>query len=213
MRGANALTWRGAHGRRGRDDRPHPCARWRSGQSARFEVKPDSPNVVPGEVFFTVDLRHPEIAGARRHGEAVDRRLTDQACAAARRRRRAHQNLGPTAGRASIPTASRACARRRKGLGLLDPRYRVGRRPRRRLRVAGRADHHDLRAVPRTASATTRSSFRAGSSVRPARRCCCKRCSTMTAGWRSEPRPPADLTRTAAPANRTLPQWPRSPGS
>jgi beta-ureidopropionase / N-carbamoyl-L-amino-acid hydrolase len=26
-----------------------------------LEVKPNSPNVVPGEVFFTVDLRHPEI--------------------------------------------------------------------------------------------------------------------------------------------------------
>jgi beta-ureidopropionase / N-carbamoyl-L-amino-acid hydrolase len=27
-----------------------------------MEVKPNSPNVVPGEVFFTVDLRHPEAA-------------------------------------------------------------------------------------------------------------------------------------------------------
>jgi len=25
-----------------------------------MEVRPNSPNVVPGEVFFTVDLRHPE---------------------------------------------------------------------------------------------------------------------------------------------------------
>jgi N-carbamoyl-L-amino-acid hydrolase len=28
----------------------------------RLEVKPNSPNVVPGEVFFTVDLRHPDAA-------------------------------------------------------------------------------------------------------------------------------------------------------
>jgi N-carbamoyl-L-amino-acid hydrolase len=27
-----------------------------------MEVKPNSPNVVPGEVFFTVDLRHPEVS-------------------------------------------------------------------------------------------------------------------------------------------------------
>ena len=27
-----------------------------------IEVKPNSRNVVPGEVFFTVDLRHPESA-------------------------------------------------------------------------------------------------------------------------------------------------------
>jgi len=30
------------------------------GTVGRLEVKPNSPNVVPGEVFFTVDLRHPE---------------------------------------------------------------------------------------------------------------------------------------------------------
>ena len=28
----------------------------------RLDVKPNSPNVVPGEVFFTVDLRHPDAA-------------------------------------------------------------------------------------------------------------------------------------------------------
>ena len=30
------------------------------GTVGRMEVKPNSPNVVPGEVFFTVDLRHPD---------------------------------------------------------------------------------------------------------------------------------------------------------
>jgi N-carbamoyl-L-amino-acid hydrolase len=32
------------------------------GTVGRLEVKPNSPNVIPGEVFFTVDLRHPEEA-------------------------------------------------------------------------------------------------------------------------------------------------------
>jgi N-carbamoyl-L-amino-acid hydrolase len=32
------------------------------GTVGRLEVRPNSPNVVPGEVFFTVDLRHPEAA-------------------------------------------------------------------------------------------------------------------------------------------------------
>ena len=32
------------------------------GTVGSMEVKPNSPNVVPGEVFFTVDLRHPEAA-------------------------------------------------------------------------------------------------------------------------------------------------------
>jgi len=31
------------------------------GTVGSMEVKPNSPNVVPGEVFFTVDLRHPEV--------------------------------------------------------------------------------------------------------------------------------------------------------
>jgi N-carbamoyl-L-amino-acid hydrolase len=32
------------------------------GTVGRLEVKPNSPNVVPGEVFFTADLRHPDAA-------------------------------------------------------------------------------------------------------------------------------------------------------
>jgi len=32
------------------------------GTVGRLEVRPNSPNVVPGEVFFTVDLRHPDAA-------------------------------------------------------------------------------------------------------------------------------------------------------
>jgi N-carbamoyl-L-amino-acid hydrolase len=46
------------------------------GTVGSMEVKPNSPNVVPGEVFFTVDLRHPELATLdameKRFVEAVD---------------------------------------------------------------------------------------------------------------------------------------------
>jgi N-carbamoyl-L-amino-acid hydrolase len=45
-------------------DRVDAIARSRApyavGTVGRLEVKPNSPNVVPGEVFFTVDLRHPD---------------------------------------------------------------------------------------------------------------------------------------------------------
>jgi N-carbamoyl-L-amino-acid hydrolase len=40
------------------------------GTVGRLEVKPNSPNVVPGEVFFTVDLRHPDDAVLDRMQEA-----------------------------------------------------------------------------------------------------------------------------------------------
>ena len=38
-----------------------------------IENRPNSRNVVPGEVFFTVDFRHPDDKVARRHGEQVPR--------------------------------------------------------------------------------------------------------------------------------------------
>jgi beta-ureidopropionase / N-carbamoyl-L-amino-acid hydrolase len=40
-----------------------------------LEVKPNSPNVVPGEVFFTVDLRHPETSVL----DAMEREWSDAA--------------------------------------------------------------------------------------------------------------------------------------
>ena len=46
-----------------------------------MEVKPNSPNVIPGDVFFTVDLRHPETDIL----DSMERMLTaavDQVCAA-----------------------------------------------------------------------------------------------------------------------------------
>jgi N-carbamoyl-L-amino-acid hydrolase len=51
------------------------------GTVGRLEVKPGSPNVIPGEVLFTVDLRHPELPVL----DAMEKLLTaatDQVCAA-----------------------------------------------------------------------------------------------------------------------------------
>jgi beta-ureidopropionase / N-carbamoyl-L-amino-acid hydrolase len=47
-----------------------------------MEVKPNSPNVVPGEVYFTVDFRHPE-AQVLDSMEQMLTTLTDQVCGAA----------------------------------------------------------------------------------------------------------------------------------
>jgi beta-ureidopropionase / N-carbamoyl-L-amino-acid hydrolase len=49
------------------------------GTVGSMEVKPNSPNVVPGEVFFTVDLRHPE-AGTLDMMEQIFVREVDTAC-------------------------------------------------------------------------------------------------------------------------------------
>ncbi|HXW27132.1 MAG TPA: M20 family metallo-hydrolase, partial [Xanthobacteraceae bacterium] len=50
------------------------------GTVGSMEVKPNSPNVVPGEVFFTVDLRHPEAAILDAMEQGFTRAL-DAACA------------------------------------------------------------------------------------------------------------------------------------
>jgi N-carbamoyl-L-amino-acid hydrolase len=47
-----------------------------------MEVKPNSPNVIPGDVFFTVDLRHPETQ-VLDSMEQMLTTLTDQVCGAA----------------------------------------------------------------------------------------------------------------------------------
>jgi N-carbamoyl-L-amino-acid hydrolase len=46
-----------------------------------LEVKPNSPNVIPGEVFFMIDLRHPEM-GALDDMERAVGRATDEICSA-----------------------------------------------------------------------------------------------------------------------------------
>ena len=44
-----------------------------------MQVKPNSPNVVPGEVFFTVDFRHPDVASLEKM-EAALRTALPEAC-------------------------------------------------------------------------------------------------------------------------------------
>jgi N-carbamoyl-L-amino-acid hydrolase len=46
-----------------------------------MEVKPNSPNVIPGEVFCMIDLRHPEIGPLDAMEQAI-RRATDEVCGA-----------------------------------------------------------------------------------------------------------------------------------
>src|SRR6185295_1507864 len=46
-----------------------------------MEVKPNSPNVIPGEVFCMIDLRHPEIGPLDAMEQAI-RRATDDVCGA-----------------------------------------------------------------------------------------------------------------------------------
>ena len=145
----NALLGAARLVERGRRDRAQRIAPRRSPPSGVIEVRPNSPNVVPGEVFFTVDLRHPD-------GAALDAMEADVRAALPRglRRRSAstfaeQRDLGPAARCASTPTASPRCARAARAVRLFGARHRLRRRPRRRLRVAGRADRDDLRAVPR----------------------------------------------------------------
>jgi N-carbamoyl-L-amino-acid hydrolase len=42
-----------------------------------MEVKPNSPNVVPGEVFLTVDLRHPELSALDELEQELHAAVTD----------------------------------------------------------------------------------------------------------------------------------------
>ena len=49
-----------------------------------IENKPNSRNVIPGEVFFSVDFRHPDGRSSRRHGGEIPRRACrDDAAVAA----------------------------------------------------------------------------------------------------------------------------------
>ena len=112
-----------------------------------IENKPNSRNVVPGEVFFTVDFRHPDdkvldVMEAKFRaalGEILqplklaykEARIWEFACGQIR------------AG------ADRLRAHRHRESRLQVSRHGVGRRPRRRLHRPRRADHHDLRALRR----------------------------------------------------------------
>ena len=65
-----------------RADRRDRAGRTRRGVGTvgLIENRPNSRNVVPGEVFFCVDLRHPDGARARRHGGGLSPRRLPEVC-------------------------------------------------------------------------------------------------------------------------------------
>ena len=112
-----------------------------------IENKPNSRNVVPGEVFLvrrSASSRRPrtELDGVGSYRRA-DRRLR-----AARSWRRDGEDLGPARGAVSSGLR-RFGAVGSRAVRLQRARHGLGRRPRRGLCVAGRAHRHDLRALPR----------------------------------------------------------------
>ena len=123
-----------------------------------IEVKPGSPNVVPGEVYFTVDIRDPDAT-------VLDRMETEIAARRPSVRRASSASSIAVKNIWTQPAvdfdkdciaAVRAGGR---GLGLFEPRHHLTRRPRRGLCFPRRADGDDLRALQATASATTRRSI------------------------------------------------------
>ena len=117
------------------------------GSVGLIENKPNSRNVIPGEVFFTVDFRHPDDkvldameaklrAVARRNSRAAEAHLQGSA------------HLGLAGGQIRAG-ADRMRAPRRGKSRLHLTRHHFRRRPRRRLCVARRADDHDLRPLRR----------------------------------------------------------------
>ena len=112
-----------------------------------IENKPNSRNVVPGEVFFTVDFRHPDetVLDAM---EAKFRAALAEILPPLR--------LSYTEARIwNSPAVKFApelidCVRiGAQKAGFTVARHDLRRRPRRRLHRARRADHHDLRALRR----------------------------------------------------------------
>jgi N-carbamoyl-L-amino-acid hydrolase len=57
-------------------DDAHDIVRFTVG---RFEVSPNSPNTVPGRVFFTIDFRHPDPAVLQRLGDRIEATCRGQA--------------------------------------------------------------------------------------------------------------------------------------
>ena len=162
-----------------------------------IENKPNSRNVVPGEVFFTVDFRHPD-------DKVLDVMEAESAHVARRNPRPAEAHLR---GKADLEFAGgeiRARADRvrartaREKAGFTIARHGLRRRPRRRLYRARRADHHDLRALRRRHLATTRRKAPASTNAPPARRSCSTPCWSTIEGW-------GDLVGCAVRANLSSP--------
>ena len=111
------------------------------------EVKPNSRNVIPGHVFFTVDFRHPDDAVL----DVMERELFEAVPAVA-----AEIGLEPDVKKVWDSPAVRfdpdCIAAVRTGIekvGPSCPRDGFRRRPRRRLYRAGRPHHDDLRPLRR----------------------------------------------------------------
>ena len=117
------------------------------GAVGMIDNKPNSRNVVPGEVFFTIDFRHPDDKVL----DAMEQKLRASLAeilnpAEAHLRGKAHLGF---AGGEIRARADRVRAHRHAKGRLQIARHDFRRRPRRRLYRARRADHHDLCALRR----------------------------------------------------------------
>ena len=112
-----------------------------------IENKPNSRNVVPGEVFFTSRFPPPRRQGARRYG-AETARVAGRNPYPAQAHLRGKAHLGFAGGEVRA-RADRVRARRHAKGRVQITRHDFRRRPRRRLHRPCRADHHDLRALRR----------------------------------------------------------------
>ncbi len=126
----------------GLDHAPYGCA-----TVGMMQVHPNSRNVIPGRVFFTVDFRHPDDAVLAK----MDAALRDGVA-------RIAADIGLDTALEQIFYYAPHCVRLRvrgrgarggRPLRLLASRHRVGCRSRRVLSRAGRADVDGVRAVHR----------------------------------------------------------------
>ena len=114
---------------------------------------------------------------AERHGPRPARRRAATIADADRPRARGRRTSGTSRRRRSSRSCVAAVRAGGRALRLSAPRHRQRRRPRRRLHGAGGADRDDLRAVRRTASATTRSRTPSPTTSPPAATSSCTRSS------------------------------------
>ncbi len=112
-----------------------------------IENRPNSRNVIPGEVFFTVDFRHPDDKVL----DAMEAKLR-AALAEILRPMQLTYNEARIWDSPPVKFAPELidCVRIGAAKGRLHlARHDLRRRPRRRLHRPRRADDHDLRALPR----------------------------------------------------------------
>ena len=177
-------AWRGAADRAGRRHR-------RSHAPRRRHRRPDRE---PAELAQCHSRRgvllHRPAASGRSRARLRWRRPFTRRCRRGLSSRSAspstmQQNLGPAGGAVRSRLRFRGAAGG-GALRLFGPRHGLRRRPRRGLRVAGRAHRDDFRALPRRHQPQRGRVQLARSNARPAPRCCCRRCWSSTAGSPSE---------------------------